>query len=92
MILKISLVAIVVLFAVLIISFLRIKSLKKKVSDFSEMYEAQKNYSKRLEGRVSLLETELKVKSENRRDADEKIDALHSGDATNNALDELRKQ
>ena len=32
------------------------------------------------------------VMGENRRDADAKVDALHSGDAVGNAIDELRKR
>lgn len=41
---------------------------------------------------VQRLTSAAEIVSENRKEADEKIEELHSGDAVSNALDELRKR
>ncbi len=42
--------------------------------------------------RLSQVEKAAKIAADNRREADAKIDALHSGDGVGNALDVLSKQ
>lgn len=63
------------------------KTRRKKIED---AFNAQADYIKRLENRVKLLESEARIKETNRREADEKIDTLHTGDAVTNALDVLQ--
>ncbi len=41
---------------------------------------------------IDRMKVEVTIKSENRKEADEKVEKLHSGDAAANALDQLCKQ
>lgn len=45
----------------------------------------------RAQNQVSKLTLELKIKSENRTEADEKINALHNGNSVSNAIAGLSK-
>ena len=63
---------------------LKENELRDSLEYYLKKYEEQEVY-------VKALKEELKVKSENRKEADEKINALHTGDALGNALDGLHK-
>ena len=41
---------------------------------------------------IDRMKVEAAIKSDNRKEADEKVEKLHSGDAAANALDQLCKQ
>lgn len=41
---------------------------------------------------IDRMKVEAVIKSDNRKEADEKVEKLHSGDAAANALDQLCKQ
>ena len=41
---------------------------------------------------IDRMKVEAAIKSNNRKEADEKVEKLHSGDAAANALDQLCKQ
>ena len=41
---------------------------------------------------INRMKVEAVIKSDNRKEADEKVEKLHSGDAAANALDQLCKQ
>ena len=63
-----------------------------------EKYESLKNQNMELKGDVkelkeviSVLENEGKLKAEKEREANEKIDELHNGDAVSNAINGLCK-
>ena len=74
--------ALVFIFAIVIL-VVRIKNLKSDLA-------TEKNINENLSRIVERQKKELEIKDKNRRDADEKINNLHDGDAVDNAVDILR--
>ena len=60
------------------------RELRKSLEYYLKKYEEQEFF-------IKTLKEELKIKSENRKKADEKINALHTGDAVDNAINGLSK-
>lgn len=60
------------------------KQTEEEFNRFVDKYEE-------MEKTISLLQSELRIKSENRKKADEKIEALHNGNVVDNAINGLSK-
>ena len=67
----------------------RISQEKQKKTQ-AELEQKKKELESALE-QITKLKGTIEIMNKNRREADEKIDALNSGDPTGNALDELSK-
>ena len=80
-----------VLLVASVVLFLLYRSKAKKCKEKDSLIDSLRDYSSRLEKRVELLEKEAAIRNENDKKRDEKIDALHDGDAASNAVDELRR-
>ena len=63
----------------------------KAKSDMEKELETALNSNKVLMEQLSLLREELRIKKNNRKKSNEKIDALHNGDAVDNAINGLSK-
>ncbi len=68
------------------------KSQKAAAAKYKKQVEADEEAIKNLNMVIDRMKVEAVIKSENRREADEKVEKLHSGDAAANALDQLCKQ
>lgn len=65
---------------------------KEKAEENFKLYSEAVGKVSELNRTIRKLEAAAAIKDANRKEADEKIDALHDGDAVDNALDELRKR
>lgn len=86
---------IIVVFAAVIIFFVLLLLVKHLCSELKILKSKNSTLEKQKDAFAAELaryKNAQEVMGENRRDADAKVDALHSGDAVGNAIDELRKR
>ena len=83
--------AVIALFIVAGVFFAMWKFAAKAKKDMKEELENALEANKALMKQLSLLHEETKIKTENRKEADEKIEELHNGDALGNALNWLHR-
>lgn len=68
------------------------KRQKAAATKYKNKAEENENVIKNLNKTINRMKVEAAIKSNNRKEADEKVEKLHSGDAAANALDQLCKQ
>ena len=68
------------------------KRQKAAATRYKNKAEENEKVIKDLNKTVDRMKVEAAIKSNNRKEADEKVEKLHSGDAAANALDQLCKQ
>ena len=68
------------------------KRQKAAATKYKNKAEENEKVIKDLNKTVDRMKVEAAIKSDNRKEADEKVEKLHSGDAAANALDQLCKQ
>lgn len=83
-------VVLVLLISVFVL-FLSVKTLWKRLRAEKERNKENEKKISQLTKENSKLFEELSIISDNRREADEKINALHDGDSVNNAISGLCK-
>lgn len=87
----ITLIAFAVLILVILFLYMLYQHEKEKLSDVEMENIDLKQKIMQLNDENSMLREEMKVISKNRREADEKINELHSGDSVTNAINGLCK-
>ena len=75
-----------------IIAYICYGSIKEKYESLKNQNTELKGDVKELKEVISVLENEGKLKAEKEREANEKINELHSGDSIGNAINGLCKQ
>ena len=88
---KVFLIIIAVLFVAVVVLFLLWKLLKSENKRVKDELAVTKNQLETAVKQVKKIEETLDIVNHNRKETDEKIDALHSGDTVDNALSELSK-
>lgn len=88
---KVFLIIIAVLFVAVVVLFLLWKLSKSENKRVKDELAVTKNQLETAVKQAKKFEGTLEIMNENRKETDEKIDALHSGDTVANALDELSK-
>lgn len=88
---KIFLIIIAVLFVALVVLFLLWRLSKSENKRVKDELAVTKNQLETAVKQVKKIEETLEIVNHNRKETDEKIDALHSGDTVGNALAELSK-
>lgn len=78
--------------AVVFVLVFRLRSLRNELRMTKCQLEATEKEKKAFAEQAARLSNVIDVTNTNRKEADEKIDALHSGDAAGNALDGLSKR
>lgn len=68
------------------------KRQKAAATKYKNKAEENEKVIKDLNKTIDRMKVEAAIKSNNRKEADEKVEKLHSGDAAANALDQLCKQ
>lgn len=89
---KFFLILTAVLFAGVLLLFFFWRSEKTKRKETQGKLESTNRELARAIMEQAKLESTVHILRENRKEADEKINNLHDGDALGNALDELRKR
>lgn len=87
---KILLIIIGVLVLVTIILCISIHFLRSELKSMQENIETIVDANTKLHDEIKRLNSVDKIKSDNRRESDEKINDLYNGDVVDNAIDELR--
>ena len=82
---------IVVLVGTAAIFFIMWKVAEKAKSDADNKIEKLQEANNLIMGQLSKLHDELRIKNENRKEANEKVESLHNGDAVSNAINGLSK-
>ena len=88
---KVFLIIIAVLLVAVAVLFLLWKLSKSENKRVKDELAVTKNQLETAVKQAKKFEGTLEIMNENRKETDEKIDALHSGDSVGNALDELSK-
>ena len=88
---KVFLIIIAVLFVAVVVLFLLWKLSKTENKRVKDELAVTKNQLETAVKQVKKIEETLEIVNHNRKETDEKIDALHTGDSVANALDELSK-
>lgn len=88
---KVFLIIIAILFVAVVVLFLLWKLSKSENKRVKDELAVTKNQLETAVKQAKKFEGTLEIMNENRKETDEKIDALHSGDTVGNALDELSK-
>ena len=88
---KVFLIIIAVLFVAVVVLFLLWKLSKSENKRVKDELAVTKNQLETAVKQVKKIEETLDIVNHNRKETDEKIDALHTGDSVANALDELSK-
>ena len=88
---KIFLIIIAVLFVALVVLFLLWRLSKTENKRVKDELAVTKNQLETAVKQVKKIEETLEIVNHNRKETDEKIDALNSGDTISNALNELSK-
>ena len=82
---------IVVLVGLAGISFIMWRVTEKQRVELEKEFDVALTDNKELLNHLSTLKEELRIKNENRKKADEKIENLHNGDTVSNAINSLSK-
>lgn len=77
--------------AILLLFFLWRSAKTKQKETEAKLNSANRELARAIAEQAK-LESTIQILKRNRKEADEKINNLHSGNATNNALNELRKR
>ena len=88
---KVFLIIIAVLFVAVVVLFLMWKLSKSENKRVKDELAVTKNQLESAVNQMKKFEETLDIINHNRRESDEKVDALNSGDSVGNALDELSK-
>lgn len=88
---KVFLIIIAVLFVAVLVLFLLWKLSKSESKRVKDELAVTKNQLESAVNQMKKFEETLDIINHNRRESDEKVDALNSGDSVGNALDELSK-
>ena len=88
---KVFLIIIAVLFVAVVVLFLLWKLSKTENKRVKDELAVTKNQLETAVKQVKKIEETLDIVNHNRKETDEKIDTLHTGDSVANALDELSK-
>lgn len=88
---KVFLIIIAILFVAVVVLFLMWKLSKSENKRVKDELAVTKNQLETAVKQVKKIEETLDIVNHNRKETDEKIDALHTGDSVANALDELSK-
>jgi len=88
---KVFLIIIAVLFVAVVVLFLLWKLSKSENKRVKDELAVTKNQLEIAVKQVKKIEETMDIVNHNRKETDEKIDALHSGDTVDNALSELSK-
>ena len=88
---KVFLIIIAILFVAVVVLFLMWKLSKSENKRVKDELAVTKNQLETAVKQAKKFEGTLEIMNENRKETDEKIDAMHSGDTVGNALDELSK-
>ena len=88
---KVFLIIIAVLFVAVVVLFLLWKLSKSENKRVKNELAVTKNQLETAVKQVKKIEETLDIVNHNRKETDEKIDAMHTGDSVGNALDELSK-
>ena len=88
---KVFLIIIAVLFVAVVVLFLLWKLSKSENKRVKDELAVTKNQLETAVKQVKKFEGTIDIMNQNRKETDEKIDALHTGDSVGNALDELSK-
>lgn len=81
-----------VLCVVILLLFFLWRSAKAKQKETKEKLDSANKALSEAIAEQARLESTIQILKNNRKEADEKINNLHSGNATSNALNELRKR
>lgn len=88
---KVFLIIIAILFVAVVVLFLMWKLSKSESKRVKDELAVTKNQLESAVSQMKKFEETLDIINHNRRESDEKVDALNSGDSVGNALDELSK-
>ena len=88
---KVFLIIIAILFVAVVVLFLMWKLSKSESKRVKDELAVTKNQLESAVNQMKKFEETLDIVNHNRKESDEKIDALHTGDSVANALDELSK-
>ena len=88
---KVFLIIIAVLLVAVAVLFLLWKLSKSESKRVKDELAVVKNQLESAVSQMKKFEETLEIVNHNRRESDEKVDALNSGDTVGNALDELSK-
>ena len=89
---KVLLIAVTVLIFCVVTLFFLWRSAKTKQKETQEkLNNTNKELAKAITEQAK-LESTIQILRKNRKEADEKVNNLHNGNSTNNALNELRKR
>ena len=89
---KVLLIAVTVLIFCVVTLFFLWRSAKTKQKETQEkLNNTNKELAKAIAEQAK-LESTIQILRKNRKEADEKVNNLHNGNSTNNALNELRKR
>lgn len=88
---KVLLIVVTILISCVVTLFFLWRSAKKKQKETQEkLNSTNKEFAKAIAEQAK-LESTIQILRKNRKEADEKVNNLHNGNSTNNALNELRK-
>lgn len=88
---KVFLIIIAILFVAVVVLFLLWKLSKSENKRVKDELAVTKNQLESAVNQMKKFGETLDIINHNRKESDEKIDALHTGDSVANALDELSK-
>lgn len=88
---KVFLIIIAILFVAVVVLFLMWKLSKSENKRVKDELAVTKNQLESAVSQMKKFEETLEIVNHNRKESDEKIDALHTGDSVANALNELSK-
>ena len=89
---KFFLILTAVLFVGILLLFFLWRSEKTKRKETQGKLESTNKELTRAIAEQAKLESTIQILRKNRKEADEKVNNLHNGNSTNNALNELRKR
>ena len=89
---KVLLILTAVLCVAILLFFFLWRSAKSKQKELQDKVERADKALAQAIAEQARLESTIQILKNNRKEADEKINNLHSGNATSNALNELRKR
>lgn len=81
---------IIIMSIILVVCILVICVLGNRVKQFKTLLNDEIRLNNNLHAEIKKLVDMDKIKSDNRKEADEKINELHSGDSVDNAINVLR--
>ena len=86
---KLALISIVILMILVIVLCVAIRFLRQEIDDLQNTMQTVIDANNNLHEEIKKLNSIDKIKADNRRESNEKINALYDGDSVDNAIDEL---